>query len=363
MQGDVRGTVVIRAGRAAWVQNSAGLAAAMGLKIGSFRNQRPWEQEGFPAVISPAEARAKLWDGEQTAAFLAGRPVPALPDADSDEDLLERTEAADFLKVSPKTWDAYKKDPRIAPHLMIVAGVEHCPRGVLRAFRTMPAPAASARPAHRPRGSGDMVPRDELPARVAALLDADPGLTIAGVQDVLGIAYVTAARMLTRLRGERIAALLAADADLTARQAAQRLGYPTAVHRAAIAYARTEVRARAIRPYLQGVVDVLVAERLAEPQEITTVQVREDVLAAAVVLSSTAPAAALVWDERWGWRTAASRRHPLGRESGSPPQGEAIRFLSPHQQPTAREILDALFDGRRGSSRPMQRRLEERPNN
>ncbi len=64
-----------------------------------------------------------LWDGEQTAAFLAGAPVPALPDSDDDEDLLERIEAAAVLGVAPDTWNHYKQDPRIARHLVSVKGV------------------------------------------------------------------------------------------------------------------------------------------------------------------------------------------------------------------------------------------------
>ncbi|MGW2346677.1 hypothetical protein [Streptomyces sp. NPDC001661] len=102
---------MIRAGRRDFVQNSADLAAAMGVASKTFRNQKPYEAENFPDPISPPEAKGKLWDDEQTAAYLTGAPVPELPDTDDDEDLLERTEAAAFLNVSPKTWDSYKKDP------------------------------------------------------------------------------------------------------------------------------------------------------------------------------------------------------------------------------------------------------------
>jgi hypothetical protein len=40
---------------------------------------------------------------------------------------------------------------------------------------------------------------------VAEFLDADPAVTIGTVTDALGIAYSTAQRALTRLRGERLA--------------------------------------------------------------------------------------------------------------------------------------------------------------
>ncbi|MEU6090991.1 hypothetical protein ABZ865_30275 [Streptomyces sp. NPDC047085] len=41
----------------------------------------------------------------------------------------------------------------------------------------------------------------------------------------------------------------------------------------------------------------------------------------------------LVWDERYGWRIAISKRHPIGKEIGTPPEGDGIRYLSEHQQP------------------------------
>ncbi|MFZ3562770.1 MULTISPECIES: hypothetical protein [unclassified Streptomyces] len=333
---------MIRAGRRDVVQNSADLAEAVGVGLKTFRNQKPYEAEGFPAPISPPEAKGKLWDGEQTAAYLAGAPVPELPETDDDEDLLERTEAAAFLNVSPKTWDSYKKDPRIAPHLEKVGGVEHCPRGVLRAYREKPAPAPAA---HRPRGSGDIVPRDQLHARIGELLDADPALTLARLTDELGIANSTATRALPRVRGERIADLCAGEKNLTPEQAAERLGFPAAVRQAAIVYARTALRGRRLRPYVQDVVDELAAAGLAEQQDVEMVHVASDAVAAAVPLAPNAPVPALVWDERWGWRTALTRRHALGRETGTAPEGEGIRYLGAGLQPPARQLIAGICDG------------------
>ncbi|GAA2345167.1 hypothetical protein OKJ48_40020 [Streptomyces kunmingensis] len=345
---------MIRAGRLGFVQNSADLAVAMGFtSVKSFRNRKPYEADGFPAPISAPEAKGKLWDGEQTAAFLAGAPVPALSDVDDEEDLLERTEAAAFLDVAPKTWDSYKRDPRIAPHLVTVAGVEHCPRGVLRAYREQPSSAAGE-VGHRPKGSGDMVPRDQLHARVGELLDADPALTLARLTEELGIANSTATRVLPRLRGERIADLCAAHEDLTPEQAAEELGYPAAVRKAAIAYAGTVLRGRRLRGYVQGIADALVIEGLAEEQDVAMVQVTADVVAAALILSTSAPVPALVWDERWGWRTATSRRHPLGRETGMPPEGRGTRYLCGSLQPSAKDVCESLCDSRQGSHQPPQ---------
>ncbi|MDV5143271.1 hypothetical protein R1T08_02830 [Streptomyces sp. SBC-4] len=113
---------VIRAGRRRYAQSSADLAAAMGISIGTFRNKQPYTVVGFPPPISSQDARVKLWDSQQTTAHLAGRPVPALPEEDSEEDLLDRSEAAALLDITAKTWDDYKTDPRITPHLTKVKG-------------------------------------------------------------------------------------------------------------------------------------------------------------------------------------------------------------------------------------------------
>lgn len=342
---------MIRAGRRQYAQNSDDLAKAMGISIGTFRNKQPYTDEDFPPLISSEGARVKLWDSQQTAAHLAGRPVPALPDEDDDQDLLDRNEAAAGLGVTPKTWDDYKTHPQIAPHLTKVKGVEHCPRGIVKAFRTAKGDSTEAGPKGRPRGSGDMVPRDEISTRVGALLDEDPAATLATVQERLGLSYAAAARALPRLRGQRIADLVQAEPDLTPEDAAARLGYPTAVQRTALASAATELRARQVQPYLQRVADVLGGAGLAEQQDVTVQRLEGDVLAAAVLLSGS-DTPALVWDERYGWRTAISRRHPIGKETGTPPEADGIRYLSEELQPEPAELLAALTDGRRGSRQP-----------
>ncbi|MGX1025537.1 hypothetical protein RKD37_000025 [Streptomyces ambofaciens] len=342
---------MIRAGRRKYAQTSDELAKAMGISIGTFRNKQPYTAEAFPSLISSEGARVKLWDSQQTAAYLAGRPVPAAPDEDDDQDLLDRNEAAAELGVTPKTWDDYKRHPQIAPHLTKVKGVEHCPRGILKTFRTAKRTSTETSSKGRPKGSGDMVPRDEVSARVGALLDEDPAVTLATVQERLGLSYAAAARALPRLRGERLADLLQAEPDLTPEDAATRLGYPAAVHRTTLTSAATELRARQVQPYLQRVADVLVGAGLAEHQDIVVQRLEGDVLAAAVSLSGSG-APALVWDERYGWRTAVSRRHPIGKETGTPPEGDGIRYLSGEQQPEPAELLAALTDGRRGSRQP-----------
>ncbi|MBO1332556.1 hypothetical protein [Streptomyces sp. VRA16 Mangrove soil] len=348
---------MIRAGRAQFVQTRDELAEAAapftGMKPSTFAKHKPYTAEGFPAPISSAGARVLLWDREQTAAYYTGEAIPTLPEGGGEEDLLDRNEAAALLGVSPKSWDTYKTHPEIQPHLVKIKGVEHCPRRIVTRFEDA-RKAAPGRAGNkgRPRGSGDMVPRDEIDARVGELLDADAAVTSKTVIEELGLSYVTATRALTRLRGARIADLLEAQPALTGEKAAAHLNYPTAVHRTAIAYARTELKARTWQPYVQQIADQLAAEHLAEPQDVAMVQVADDVVAAAVVLADGAPAPALVWDERWGWRTATSRRHPIGKETGQPPQGDGIRYISPAPQPRAEDILNVLTESRRESRTP-----------
>ncbi|MEV3858118.1 hypothetical protein AB0J38_27780 [Streptomyces sp. NPDC050095] len=351
---------MIRAGRLGFVQTRDELAAAVepftGKKPSTFAREKPYAAAGFPAPVSSPGARVLLWDSEQTAAYYAGAPVPELPGVDDDEDLLDRNEAAALLGVSPRSWDTYKTDPQIQPYLVKVKGVEHCPRRAVAAYDGARR-SALGRTGNkgRPRGSGDMVPRDEIADRIGELLDGDPAVTSKTVMEQLGLSYVTATRALSRLRGERVADLLEAEPQLTGEEGAVQLGYPTAVHRTAIAYALTELKARAWRPYVQEVADRLVAEHLAEQQEVAVVHVADDVVAAAVVLAFDAPVPALVWDERWGWRTATSRRHPIGRETGQPPEGDGIRYVSATSRPRAEEILTHLYDAHRGTRSPAGR--------
>ncbi|MFB7031796.1 MULTISPECIES: hypothetical protein [unclassified Streptomyces] len=153
------------------------------------------------------------------------------------------------------SWDVYKKRPEVAGHLVVVGGVEYWPRGVTLAFRS----ARDSRPAAggRPKGAGDMIPREQLLERTALLLDADPALSAAGVTEALGVHTATAQRALTQLRARRIADRLEQTPGLTPGQAAGELGYPAAHTRAALAQAVTELRGRAAGAYLAQITEAL----------------------------------------------------------------------------------------------------------
>ncbi|WP_406278203.1 hypothetical protein OHT93_36640 [Streptomyces sp. NBC_00191] len=286
-----------------YAQTMADLAAALGMPLGTFRNKKPHTQEGHPAPISSPDSRALLWDREQTAAFYAGKPVPALPDVDSDEDLLDRHEAAAELGVASASWNKYKSDPKLTEHVILVpagdGGTEHWPRRVVRAFKAS-RPGRGAGGGRR-EGSGDMIPRDEILPRIAELLDDDPAITLAAVAETLGIAkFPTAQAGLAQVRGRRIADLLEATPHLTPQQAAEQLGYPTITHRGANVIAEAELRARQARPYLQQVADALAEAGIAEPVQIDVRRLADEYLAAAVPLGTEQTVPALVWDERYG---------------------------------------------------------------
>ncbi|MYS36316.1 hypothetical protein GT025_19575 [Streptomyces sp. SID4920] len=63
-------------------------------------------------------------------------------------------------------------------------------------------------------------------------------------------------------------------------------------------------------------------------------------LAAAVLLILGQGVPALVWDERYGWRTATNGRHPIGKDTGARPEGDGIRYLaaSAHPAPECRFV-------------------------
>ncbi|WP_406511029.1 hypothetical protein OG851_00030 [Streptomyces sp. NBC_00161] len=172
-----------------------------------------------------------LWDREQVDAYREGRPLPAIPAAEDDGDLLDRREAAAMLDVKPRSFDSYKNDDRLAAHTVVVCGVEHWPRTAVLAYA---AARGTSAPSGRPKGSGDMVPRDLLPGRIAELLDETPAVTAAHAVDVLGISVSTAQKHLQQERAARIAALMRTEPTLDVEEAADRLGYPPAVRRTAL---------------------------------------------------------------------------------------------------------------------------------
>jgi hypothetical protein len=100
------------------------------------------------------------------------------------------------------------------------------------------------------------------------------------------------------------------------------------------------------------VADALAEAGVAEPVRVEVRRLADEHLVAAVPLAVGQSSPALVWDERYGWRTATSRRHPIGKGAGTAPEGEGIRYLGSGIRPEPAELLEALADGRKGSKRP-----------
>lgn len=336
---------MIRAGRHHLVRTLADLAAQQGLGIDRYSRLKAYEAPGFPAPVSSQGSRTRLYDGEQVDAYLLGKPVPPLPDSEDDADLLDRRECAALIGVAPRSWDVYKSDPALTGARVEVGGVEHWPRGAVRAFQdSRPGREASATRGGRPPRTGDQVPRDQVSALTAELLDADPAISAATVTEQLGVHRDTAQEALTRLRADRIADRMTDDPDLTPAQAAAQLGYPAGQVRRATARAETVLRARHVAPYLAGVAAALHRAGWTTTAAAPDVQFPGDdrVVAALVLDGDQAPAPALVWDERYGWRTAASRRHPLTKGAVLPPEGDGIRYLAGGITPPPSALVAAL---------------------
>lgn len=338
---------MICAGRRHLVRTLADLAAQQGLELQSYLNAAPHKKAGHPAPVSSKGARSLLYDGEQVDAYLTGRPVPPIRSEDDDQDhddddLLDRREAAAVLGVAPRSWTTYKHHPLLTEHMVTVGGVEHWPRGIVHRYRdSRPGRTAAT---GRPTGSGDQVPRDELLPRTAPLLDADPTITATDVVEQLGISCNTAQNALTRLRADRIADLIGKRPELSPDDAAAALGYPPALARRAAACAATVLRARHAAPYLDDVAAAAHRAGWTTTETVPDVQLPGDdrVVAALVLDGDQAPVPALVWDERYGWRTATSRRHPITRDAVPSSEGGGVRYLAGGITPPPSTLIAAL---------------------
>ncbi|MFF9639785.1 DUF6292 family protein [Streptomyces bacillaris] len=334
---------MIRAGRQHLVRTLADLAAQQGVGIDHYTRLKPYAAEGFPAPVSSEGSRTRLYDGEQVDAYLLGKPVPPLPEVEDDGDLLDRRECAALIGVAPASWDVYKRDPALTEARIEAGGVDHWPRHAVKAFQAG-RPGDAAQRTGRPKSTGDQVPRDQVPGLVAELLDADPTVSAATVTERLGVHRNTGQDALTRLRADRIADHIETHPTLTPAEAAAQLGYPAGQVRRATARAETVLRARRIAPYLDDVAAALHRAGWTTTEAALDVHFPGDdrVVAALVLDGDQAPVPALVWDERYGWRTAASRRHPITRGAVPPSEGGGVRYLTGGITPPPGDVVTAL---------------------
>ncbi|MFC9431523.1 DUF6292 family protein [Streptomyces sp. NPDC056987] len=340
---------MIRAGRQHLVRTLADLARAEGVSLGTYKNKKLHRRPGFPAPISSPSARVLLWDGEQHDAYLAGKPIPPLPSHDDPDDLLDRSEAPLILRrpVSALSWKEYKRaDPKLSKHVVVCAGVDHHRRKTIIEWDRDR--VGEGHGGGRPVGTGDLMPREELKPRTAQLLAADPAITAEQVGESLGVHEDTAQRALMALRTERVATLLTSRASLTAEEVADTTGYPLRAARRALATAQAQQRAVSAAPYVAGITDALHAAGLSTPGT-AEVTVRPGAVCAALVVVLDEGLDSLLWDERYGWRTAPDTRITAEPE---PPAGPGIRYLARGVRPEPADVVSALRDRRIGTKRP-----------
>ncbi|MFE0107468.1 hypothetical protein [Streptomyces sp. NPDC059009] len=340
---------MIRAGRVHLVRTLAEVAEAEGVPLGSFKNKRLHKRPAYPKSLT--SVRTPLFDGEQVDAFLNGTPGPSLPAEDRPDDLLDRNEAPALLRLSPRSWESYRHAPGIAEHVVPVKGIDHWPRQKLLDWNANR--PGSGHGGGRPTGTGDLMPREDLAPRIATLLDAEPGITAEQAADELGVHEDTAQRALTALRAQRVRELLDQDAahNLGAEQVSERLGYPLRAARNAVVTAHAQRRAAAAAPYVESVVDALQEDGIPV-LDVPGITVRPGgVAAAGIPLGEGAPAATIVWDERYGWRTDPRQPAPVGRELEAP-TGPGIRYLAHGITPAPADVVTAVRDRRTGTKRP-----------
>jgi predicted DNA-binding transcriptional regulator AlpA len=136
--------VVIPRGRP--VVDAVEAAQLLGKSVKTFRNAISGSH-GFPAPVNPGR-RKLLYDREQVQAYRDMRPLPELPPAGHDDDLLDEHDTAQLLGVKDAT---VRKDRDVGrlPEPVKVGGVVHWRRSVIAAV-----------PASRPgRGVGGGRPR------------------------------------------------------------------------------------------------------------------------------------------------------------------------------------------------------------
>ena len=208
---------MIPAGRTLITQEDVAALHGMTLRTAQRANPVPWERPGHPAPVNPARGKThrKLWDEEQAAAFARGEPVPELPELGDPRDLLDRPEAAQEAGMSTATWTRYEsmerqrtrdegERPLVPPADAEFGGVPFWYRATVDSYRAGRADPERKRGGGRPPGSTESVPRAELAARVAELLDerTDDGkpLSTPDIAQRLGINYRTALRHVTAAR-------------------------------------------------------------------------------------------------------------------------------------------------------------------
>lgn len=96
------------------VINEADVAHHAGVPLATWRRRdAPAFREHVPGLLP--DSRSLLYDLAQTEAYLAGRPIPALPEGEHPDDLLSAKETAAILGISTGTVQAYATQGYLSP--------------------------------------------------------------------------------------------------------------------------------------------------------------------------------------------------------------------------------------------------------
>ncbi|MGW2680905.1 helix-turn-helix transcriptional regulator [Streptomyces sp. NPDC001436] len=145
------------------------IAAASGLPLHTWRRRHGADFRARVKVVDP-RARLRLYDAEQAAAHIAGKPIPAVPSTGHHpDDLLTDKEAGAILGIDPSTVRAY-------------ASTGYLPKGTERHGRTWwPRHTVNARrdagdlrrqnPGQQPGNLRNRAPRPRHDPRIAEIAD------------------------------------------------------------------------------------------------------------------------------------------------------------------------------------------------
>lgn len=172
-----------------------------------------WRRHSLPTMVESVPPLSgslspEIWDEAQVRAYLAGKPVPPLPEAPSPADLLSADEVGALVGLDASTVRAYQSSGQL-PRGVLRHGVRWCTREAAEEAAT-----GLRRGRGRAPGSKDRSPRRRTPAgeqaarriqEVAALLaEAEaghrPAPTVAQLAETYGVTPRTAGRWITTAR-------------------------------------------------------------------------------------------------------------------------------------------------------------------
>jgi hypothetical protein len=198
---------MIRAGRE--VVDTHGIAALRGQAFDTAARRKPWDQPSHPAPVNTAQpgpgGRKRLWDREQVAEHVAGRPIPVIPADDDEHDLLDATEVAALRKTTVAAFNALVRDGRLAGPDAKPCGVPHWYRVTAKSMQPGPGVGVSRRPED---GPPTRAARQDIQQRLLDALDQverrpDGSVNVLALSRAAGVSRLTARRFLDKLAEQK----------------------------------------------------------------------------------------------------------------------------------------------------------------